>query len=249
MARAVRTIEPYEERTGEVARPGMVTGRSAGSFWWEDVKKRVKGLPSAVEEMPTSELAERAAMALGPAMLKSTAVGKTAITGLRQGMGRKVWPWIREMLKVPRREYARIEDIRVKPPRGDLYGSFNTETGKIELYKGPHPRAETPVHELAHARQWIPELTESGQTKELMKLATDLEKRGIEPLVKNIPWEMHAESVAKQVLGKGRLSQREYDVAFRKFLGKAAKRARAITKDLPAQEEKYIDDLLSSVGL
>jgi len=183
-------------------------------------------------------------------MLKSHALGKTAITGLRQGMGRKVWPWLKEMWKVPRREYARIKDISVKPPRGNVYGSFDTATGKIELYKTRFPQRSTPTHELAHGRHSIPELAEKGPVGEMMRLATELEKRGIEPLVKKLPWEMHAESVAAEVAGKGsRLSQREYDVVFRRHLGKAAKRARAIKKDLPGQEEEYITELLGSVGL
>jgi len=183
-------------------------------------------------------------------MLKSHAIGKTAITGLRQGMGRKVWPWLKEMWKMPRREYARIKDISVKPPRGDLYGSFDTATGKIELYKGRYPQPSTPTHELAHARQYLPELAESGETGSLMKLATKLEEKGLEPLIKKLPWEMHAEGVAAEVAGKAkRLSQREYDITFRRFLGKAAKRARAITRDLPGEEARYVDDLLASVGL
>jgi len=186
----------------------------------------------------------------GPArMLKSHAIGKTAVTGLRQGMGKKVWPWLKEMWKVPRREYARIKDISVKPPRGSLYGSFDTATSKVELYKGRYPQPGTPVHELAHARQFLPELAEKGPAGTMMKLATELEAKGLEPLVKKLPWEMHAESVA-EIVGKGkRLSQGEYDVAFRKFLGKAGRRAQAIRKDLPGEEARYVTDLLGSVGL
>ncbi len=194
----------------------------------KDIMRKIsKGATREVERvtgggLSNEELLEMATA--GGGMLKVAGVGKLS-AGLLKRMGefkrvigesaattkfqptRKVFY---EALKIPQKEYSRIEDINWRISRTAHRGEFDPALREISL-NPTKALLTTPWHEFVHARQWDPERLsrlpsgrwESEAASQLMSLRdrlSDYAKRlgmtGMEFYKKYSPTERHARGVA-----------------------------------------------------
>jgi len=153
------------------------------------IQSRWRDITKGVEEMSTTELAERAVGALGPGILKPFAAGRVLIGGSKaipelsrygtqEAYGSApeyLWKWLRGILRAPQKELSRVRDIRAaaEGPKSTLGRYYHPPESSIELFTKHRPSEETIWHELAHARQYRPD------PEEFIK-AHQLRLRGLE---------------------------------------------------------------------
>ncbi len=137
---------------------------------------------------------------------------------------------VRELLKVPQKEFSRVEDVAINYAlEENTLGRFFPEPNKIVLgLRNPSP--STVLHEFVHARQWNPEPAE----QELMRLFRGMRRisgrsRGYDQF-----WYEHLDPtewqayLAEQVASK----TRSFDTIFRSSLADTAEKYSQIPDSL-----------------
>lgn len=158
---------------------------------------------------------------------------------LARGEGKRAWPWLRGILRIPQKELSRIGKLSVEHRPG-LYGQYIKSPSEraILLSKTASPTERTIWHEFAHARQYDPwkSFFKEGALVDLSRaLDKVLKGRGYSKRTRysTDPIETHA--IAMEELAEGPLQvvkPQEYDELFERLLEESFREGQELLRHL-----------------